>query len=180
MHRLSRQEWIDQADQYALRDQARFRAAAEVLAEAFAKLPEVRAVALFGSVARRLETHVTRRGWELLHHPKDVDLAVWIDRLDNLGALNRIRGAALRTLHAERGLGVAHHQADVFLIEPGTNAYLGRLCIYATCPKGKDPCLVAGCGASRFLQQHEAFEFYADALGEDRIVPLYQRSPAAP
>jgi predicted nucleotidyltransferase len=179
MPRLSRQAWIAREDEYALREQVRFRAAAEAVAQAFATLPAVCTIALFGSVARPLETHVTRRGWELLHHPKDVDLAVWIDRLDDLRALNRARSAAVRDLFAQREIGVAHHQVDVFLIEPGTNAYLGRLCIYGACPKGKDECLVPGCGASPFLQQLEAFEFYPDALNNDRIVLLYQRDAAA-
>ena len=73
-----------------------------------------------------------------------------------------------------------HDQVDVFLIEPETGVYLGRLCNYATCPKGKDDCLTPGCGRAPLLKQHEAFEFYADALNEDRIVRLYEHPVAPP
>jgi hypothetical protein len=176
MPRRSLQEWIAEEDGYATHQQANFRLAAEAVAAAFARLPFVRAVALFGSVAAPLRSEITRRGWEMLHHPKDVDLAVWIDRLDDLAALNRARGSALKDLFAAQGVGVAHHQVDVFLIEPETGAYLGRLCTYATCPKGKDDCLTPGCGRAPLLKQHEAFEFYTDALNDDRIVRLYERA----
>jgi len=153
--------------------------AGQAVAAAFGDLPEVRAVALFGSVARPPKLEVTRRGWELLHHAKDVDLVVWIDRLDNLAALKGARVKALRTLLAERDVGLAHHQVDVFLLEPETNRYLGRLCGFASCPKGHADCAVPGCGRAPFLKQHEDFEFYADALNEDRLVLLYERGGAA-
>ena len=149
--------------------------AAEAVALAFAEIPEVQAVALFGSVAAPPKLEITRRGWELLHHAKDVDLAVWIDRLDNLAALKRARVQALKKLLADHDVGVAHHQVDVFLIEPETDRYLGRLCNFATCPKGKADCAVPGCGQSPFLKQHEEFEFYPDALRKDRVVRLYER-----
>ncbi|HZZ88571.1 MAG TPA: VOC family protein, partial [Caulobacteraceae bacterium] len=114
----------------------------------------------------------------LYHQARDIDLAVWVESVDDLAALGRARGAALRTLLAERGIGVAHHQLDVFLIEPRTNAYLGRLCDYAQCPKGKPACSAPDCGRAKFLQQHEDFVFHPDALDESRIVRLYQRAPS--
>ena len=48
------------------------------------------------------------------------------------------------------GPSVASHQLDVFLIEPGSDRYLGRLCSFSACPKGKRDCLVPGCGAIPF------------------------------
>ena len=155
-----------------------FRLAAEAVAAAFAELPEVLAVALFGSVAQPPNLETTRRSWRLLHYAKDVDLAVWIDRLDDLAALRTARIRALQKLLAEQNVGVAHHQVDVFLIEPETNRYLGRLCGFATCPKGHVDCEVPGCGQAPFLKQHEDFEFYADALSHDRLVSLYERHGA--
>jgi hypothetical protein len=175
MPRLSRQEWEAQQNRYTARRHENFRMAAEAVALAFAEIPEVQAVALFGSVAAPPKLEITRRGWELLHHAKDVDLAVWIDRPDDLAALKRARVQALRKLLAERDIGVADHQVDVFLIEPETDRYLGRLCKFASCPKGHRECEVAGCGQAPFLKQHEDFEFFADALNEDRVVRLYQR-----
>ncbi len=169
-------EWIAEQDKYSRLTHGNFRRAADAVAVAFASLPEVGAVWLFGSVALPLKTGVTRRGWEMLHQCKDVDLAVWVDHTDNLAGLQRARSRALVQLLADHSIGVAHHQVDVFLIEPVSDRYLGRLCTFGTCPKGKPECQVAGCGSWPFLQQHDDFVFYPDALAEDRIVRLYVRS----
>jgi hypothetical protein len=79
-------------------------------------------------------------------------------------------------LQDETGIGVAHHQVDTFLIEPGSNRYLGRLCWYNECPKGKDDCLAPGCGRTKFLKQHIDFRLDPDALAEQRIIRLYDRA----
>jgi hypothetical protein len=155
---------------------------ADAVASAYTKFPEVAAIALFGSVALPLYREVPRfrqyrqAGVELWHECKDVDLAVWIDRLDNLGDLAKAERRAVQRLCNETGIGVAHHQVDTFLIEPGSNRYLGRLCWYNECPKGKRECLVPGCGREKFLQQHAGFTLYADALAKDRIIRLYDRA----
>jgi predicted nucleotidyltransferase len=175
MARRSLEEWIDEQDGYARRRHAEFRRAAEAVAAAFARRPEVRSVRLFGSVARPPRTTRTRRGWEMLHHSKDVDLAVWVDGLDDLAGLNAARSRAVSRLFRETGVGVAHHQLDVFLFEPGSDRYLGRLCSFAVCPKGKPECLTPGCGREPLLRQHEDFTFDPDALTEDRVVRLFDR-----
>jgi predicted nucleotidyltransferase len=175
MGRRPLSEWIAEQDRFARLKHEHFRRGAEVVAAAFARLPEVGAVYLFGSVARPLETWVTRRGSEMLHDCKDVDLAVWVDHTDNLKGLQKARSQALAKLFAERSIGVAHHQVDVFLLEPGSDRYLGRLCSFGSCPKGKRECDVEGCGRSPFLKQHEDFVFYSDALAEDKVVRLYVR-----
>jgi len=173
---------IAEQDEYLLRRQAEFRLAADAVASAFAGFPEVAAIALFGSVAQPLEREVPRyrqyrrAGVELWHECKDVDLAVWIDRLDNLEALAKAERRAVQRFHDETGIGVAHHQVDTFLIEPGSGRYLGRLCWYNQCPKGKRECLVPGCGREKFLKQHEEFTLRADALAEERIIRLYDRT----
>lgn len=41
----------------------------------------------------------------------------------------------------------------------GIAIWLGRLCTFAVCPKGKRQCLVPGCGETKLLQQHEDFVF---------------------
>jgi predicted nucleotidyltransferase len=172
---------IAEQDRYMLARLAAFRRAADAVVTAFATFPEVRAVTLFGSVARPLGREVPRFqrfrrfGIELLHECKDVDLAVLIDGCDNLSALNRARNKAVADTHAAGSLGVAHHQVDVFLFNDGWNNYLGRLCTYGRCPKGKVECLVPGCGSKPFLKQHREFAFRFDALAADRIVPLYER-----
>jgi len=161
--------------------QATFRRAADMIAADLTKIPEVRAVALFGSVARPLAREVPRfqpfkrHRIEILHECGDIDLAIAIDRLDHLAALNRARSRAVINLLKETGIGVAHHQVDVFLFGEGWNDYLGRLCTYGECPKGKVECLTPGCGREPFLKQHEGFVLEPGALATDRAVPLYER-----
>src|SRR5207247_2013948 len=79
----------------------------------------------------------------------------------------------LNALLNEAGIGVAHHQVDVFLFEPGSDRYLGRLCHFGTCPKGKPECRVPGCGAAPFLRQHEDFVFDPRSLEPARCAVLF-------
>src|ERR1700730_3445136 len=161
--------------------QAQFRPAADSIAADLAKTGEVRAITLFGSLARPLVREVPRfqpfkrHRIEILHECGDIDLAIAIDRLDNLAALNRARSRAVINLFKETGIGVAHHQVDIFLFGKGWNDYLGRLCTYAQCPKGKVECLAPGCGRELFLKQHAGFMLDPDALTADRAVPHYER-----
>jgi hypothetical protein len=180
MARVTRKQ-IDEQDRQMLRRQAQFRLAADVVAAALAEVPEVAAVALIGSVARPLWREVPRftpfrtQGIPVWHECKDVDLAVWLDRLDRLKALQRARSHALQRLLQERNVGVAHHQVEMFLMRTGTPDYLGRLCTFGECPKGKSDCAVPGCGREPFLKQHEEFTLWSDALAEARIMRLYER-----
>jgi hypothetical protein len=161
--------------------QAAFRRAADAIAADLAKVKEVRAVALFGSVARPLVREVPRfqpfrrHRIEILHECGDIDLAIAVDRLDNLSALNRTRNRAVIDLFQRAGIGVAHHQVDVFLFAEDWNDYLGRLCSFAQCPKGKVECLTPGCGREPFLKQHEGFVLEPGALAVDRSLTLYER-----
>jgi hypothetical protein len=161
--------------------QAQFRLAADAVTAALAGIPEVAAVALIGSVARPLWREVPRfqpfRYWDVpvWHECKDVDLAVWLDRLDRLQTLNRARSVALHQLFKETQIGVAHHQVEIFILQGEANVYRGRLCSFSRCPKGKRECLVPGCGRDPFLQQHAGFTFWPDALAPDRIMLLFDR-----
>lgn len=163
--------------------QRQFREAAEYVAAAFGRIPSVQKVALFGSVAAPLRKEVPRfrkfrrARQELWHECKDVDLAVWVSDLGNLKALQAARGRAVNRLFEETDIGVADHQVDVFLLEPGTDRYLGRLCVFGECPKEQKPeCRVPGCGAAPFLRQHEGFAFRPDSLRPERILVLFDRS----
>ena len=179
MRRPTRQEIAAQDRQMQDR-QAQFRLAADAVTAALAGVPEVEAVALIGSVARPLWREVPRfqpfRDWDISvwHECKDIDLAVWLDRLDQLQSLNRIRSVALHQLFKEKQIGVAHHQVEIFILQ-GEAAYCDRLCPFSQCPKGKRECLVPGCGRDPFLQQHAGFTFWPDALARDRILHLYDR-----
>lgn len=171
---------IQEQNEYLLRRREHFRIAAERVATAMSGNPAVARVALIGSVAREPYKGIPRfRGFrqasiEVWHESKDVDLAVWVNDLSNLYALRKMVGSTVRDLYDEEGIGVAHHQVEVFMLEPGTDRYLGRLCHFNQCPKGKRECLVPGCGDLPFLQQHVDFEFYDDAL--DGAIILYERA----
>ena len=179
------QNEIDDEDRFRLRHREAFRRAADYVAAAFARLTFVQRVVLFGSVAQppRKETprqrHYRRAGARLWHESKDVDLAVWVSVVSDLKALQRARGRALKDLLVDLEMGVAHHQVDVFLFEPRTDLYLGRLCHFGVCPKDKPECRVAGCGAALFLRQHDGFVFDPRSLGDGRVV-LFDRAKGLP
>ncbi len=181
---LSLEEEAAEEDRLLLRRQEELRDAADYVAAAFARLPVVERVALIGSVAQPLVREVPRfaklhrAGVALWHECRDVDLAVWVSDVSDLGALRKARGHALNALLGETGIGVAHHQVDVFLLEPGSDRYRGRLCHFGTCPKGKPECRVPGCGSALFLRQHEEFVFDARSLDPARSTLLYDRARA--
>lgn len=172
---------IEEQDQYMLRRQRNFRLAADVVTAAFAQLPEVEKVVLFGSVAVPLKKEVPRfrefrrHGIAVWHECKDVDLAVWMRDLDHLRNLQKARSRALNELHQTQNVGVAHHQVEVFIMEPGTDRYVGRLCAFTRCPKDKLECLVPGCGDTPFLKQQKGFVFSKDALAAEKIITLFDR-----
>jgi hypothetical protein len=172
---------IAKQNQYLLKRQADFRRAADYVAAGLARHPAVAKVALFGSVAVPLVKEMPRfreyrrAGIAVWHECKDLDLAVWLEDLAGLREMQRIVRDALKTLLGETGVGVAHHQVDAFLLRQPNGSYLGRLCKFAQCPKGKPKCLVPGCGQPPLLQQHEDFALAPEALRPDRVVVLYDR-----
>lgn len=173
---------IEEQNRYLLARQREFRLAADVVARALARFSEVEAIAVIGSVAVPLWKEVPRfsefrrEGIEVWHECGDLDLAVWVESQSRLGELRRTSVRALRDAY-ETGLGVsvANHQLDVFLFEPGTDRYLGRLCSYSSCPKGKQDCLAPGCGEVPFNKQIEGFRPYADLLAGTDASMLYRR-----
>jgi hypothetical protein len=178
-------EEIEEEDRFRLRHREAFRRAADYVSAAFAGLSFVQRVVLFGSVAQPpwRETPRQRRyrraGALLWHESKDVDLAVWVSEVSRLKSLQRARSRALNDLLRDLEMGVAHHQVDVFLFEPRTDRYLGRLCHYGVCPKQKLECRVARCGAALFLRQHDGFVFDPRSLENGGIV-LFDRAKGPP
>ena len=173
---------IDEQNRFLLRTQHDFRRAADIVTDALMAFEEVEAIAVIGSVAKSLWKEVPRfaefrrAGIEVWHECKDLDLAVWISSQNRLGALRRARDTALRRAYETgRGPGVANHQVDIFLIEPGTDRYLGRLCNFNQCPKGKPPCEVPGCGAMAFNKRVDGFVPHADLLASAAYAMLYRR-----
>ena len=176
-------EDIDEQDGLMLRRQRLFRWAAQAITVALSKMPEVEKVAAFGAVAQPLTKEVPRfrqfrrRGIPILHECGDLDLAVWVSRLDNLKELKRAMGRGLSIVQNSGDGGVAHHQVDVHIFDSVSGEYRGRLCIFGQCPKpGKRECLVPGCGTSLFLQQFAKYHYNrAQFEGEPKVM-LFDRS----
>jgi hypothetical protein len=171
---------IERENRALLDRQRQFRGAADAVTDAWMAFPVVRAIAVIGSVARPLWKEVPRfreyrsRGIELWHECGDLDLAVWLDSLDGLGALRRALARALREMfEADASFGIVGHQVDTFLFEPGSRRYLGRLCSFNQCPKGKRDCQVPGCGAIPFNKVIDGFVPRDDLLLD--AVMLYER-----
>ncbi|QDU36013.1 hypothetical protein Mal4_02960 [Maioricimonas rarisocia] len=187
MSRRPTQKDIERQNAYLLRQQENLRKAGERTARELSEFPEVEKIALFGSVSRPLEKEIPRfseyrrAGIAVYHECKDVDLAVWVRDLSRVREMGKSRTKAVNDLLAEDRIGIAHHQVDIFLIEPGTNRYLGRVCNFNQCPKArKNECLVPGCGDTPFVRQHAEFTFEADALSPDRSIILFDRSAETP
>jgi hypothetical protein len=173
---------IEEQNQSMLRRQREFRVAADVVTDAWMAFPEVRAVAVIGAVAKALWKEIPRfsdfrrAGIEVWHECGDLDLALWIDSQDRLGALRRAAALALRAaFESGAGTSVVSQQLDIFLIEPGSERYLGRLCSFNACPKDKQECLVPGCGAIPFNKRIAEFTPRADLLEPARYAMLYER-----
>ena len=173
---------IEEQNRSLLQQQHDFRQAADVVTDALSAFEEVEAVAVIGSVAKPLWKEVPRfrefrrADIEVWHECKDLDLALWISSQHRLGTLRRTRDVALqRAYEGGTGRGVVGHQVDIFLIEPGTDRYLGRLCSFNACPKGKLDCRVPGCGAIPFNKCIDGFVPHADLLASASYAMLYQR-----
>jgi hypothetical protein len=173
---------VESQNRYLLDRQRQFRLAADIVADAWMSFPEVCAVAVIGSVAKPLWKEIPRfrefrrSGIELWHECGDLDLALWVDAQHRLGELRRAATHALRqAFEAGLGMSIASHQLDVFLFEPGSDRYLGRLCSFNQCPKGKRDCLVPGCGEIPFNKRVDGFEPHDDLLMASVDAMLYRR-----
>ncbi len=177
------EEDIDAENTRGLRRQCLYRWAAQSVAVAMSKLPEVRKVAAFGAVAQPLEMEVPRfrefRRYriEVLHECADLDLAVWTANLPGLKELKRAMSSGLSVVQNTAWGGVANHQVDVHILDAESGAYRGRLCSFGQCPKPrKMQCLVPGCGAQPFLQQFERYRFNSAQFEGEPKVTLFDRT----
>lgn len=172
---------IRRANEDSLRRRNNFTVAADYVATAFSSIPAVHRIVLFGSVAAPpykesyLHAHNENTGVEVYHMCADIDLAVWIDTTQSIGDLRGARIDALSRLMSEKGIGVAHHQVDVFILDKRDDRYLGRLCIFRKCPAGKYVCGADGCGSPRFLRIHEGFNFTMSTMESSYPKCLYVR-----
>jgi hypothetical protein len=168
-----------------------FRRFAGLFAPLAARLDFVERVVLFGSVAAPLQKEVPRFSRmrrahvAVWHECKDLDLAVWVGDLARLRELKRALIDATNRwqaiANAETLPGIAAHQVDVFIMEPGNDRYRGNLCHFGQCPKGKPECAVTGCGAQPFLRLYRDFDFDPRAPFGPHAVVLFARPlPDAP
>jgi hypothetical protein len=174
------EELVEEDNARARRRRERLRTAGDAVAAALAEVPCVQKVVLFGSVVRDPETIWRRyRGYGRVAVERrcgDADLAVWVSDLTELATLQRVRNKTAGRLDRELELGVPHHQIEIFLMEPGTDRYLGRLCTTNACPRpGKEECWTTGCGAPLHLKQIDGFAFRPEALSPDRSEVLFER-----
>lgn len=178
-----RRSAIEAENKFMLKRQHAFRQAADVLTDALMEFSEIEAIAVIGSVAKPLWKEIPRfpefrrAGIEIWHECGDLDLAVWITSLDRLAIIRRARGKALRDAYAAGKLpnGVVDHEAEIFLIEPGSDRYLGRLCYFNTCPKENRDCLVPGCGTIPFNKIVDGFVPHVDLLAAAEHSTLFRR-----
>jgi len=155
---------IEDQNRRMLARQREFRLAADVVTDALVEFAEVQAVAVIGSVAKPLWKEVPRfrefraERIKIWHECSDLDLALWVGSQERLGQLRRAAVIALRkAFEFGAEISVVSHQLDIFLIEPASDRYLGRLCSFSECPKGKLPCLVPGCGTIPFNRRFPEF-----------------------
>jgi hypothetical protein len=176
------EEEIEDENGTLLRHQCLFRWAAQSIAVALSDVPEVRRVAAFGAVAQPLKMEVPRfrefrrHRIQVFHECADVDLAVWMTRVDKLQDLKRALQRGVAFVQGTAYGGVAHHQVDVHILDEGTDCYRGRLCFFSECPKRRKPeCLVPGCGVAPFLRQFEEYHFEPLRFQAAPKVVLYDR-----
>ncbi len=174
---------IEEQNRYMVERQRQFRLAADIVTDSWMAFAEVQAVALIGSVAKPLWKEIPRfkefrdQGIKVWHECADVELAIWIDSQHRLGELRRASDRALRSaFESGIGMSVVAHQLDVFLIEPASDRYIGRLCSFSQCPKGKRECSVPGCGAFPFNKRVEEFAPHDDLLAPAAYATLYRRT----
>jgi hypothetical protein len=174
---------IEEQRQWLLLQQKRFRQAAEWVARKLSALPSVRKIVLCGSVANPLAEEIPRfqrfRRWRIAlpHECHDVDLAVWLDDFSHLKSIQTTKRLALDALAKTEDFHVAPHQVDTFLFNATDNAYAGRLCHFATCPKGKRECDDDLCGRVPYLKHMKGFAMLPKALSPERSLVLFDSNP---
>lgn len=174
---------IAEQNSILLRRYRNFRNVADLVVRAWHRHPDVVAVSLVGSVARKPWKEVPRfepyrrRRIELWHECGDLDLAVWVSGTRDLNTLRKAQAKAVSSFRDELGGGVASHQVEAFLLDSHTSKYLGRLCQFGRCPKpGKWQCKVPGCGSAPFLRKVRGFQWRRETIAKDRSVRLFDRS----
>jgi hypothetical protein len=173
---------ILEADQAMLRRQSEFRKAAVALTSVLARMPEVSEVRLFGSVALPLWKEVPRharlrhRRIRTFHECANIDLAVWVTSPEIAPQIRKTCSQLVNDLNQQDiHLGIAHHTFSIHLLQQPGSRYLGMVCHYNQCPKGKPECQVPGCGTYRLVQVLPWFQLKPARLNEFNSQLLFKR-----
>jgi len=165
-------------DKAALRRYQGFLYAAVKLAEKLSKFSEVERIALFGSLAKppfRERYRYKKRIWAF-HEPKDVDLAIWLSSLDNLGSMRRTLAMLIPSV-IKKAPGICEGAMELFVFSSTSSKYLGRVCHYKQCPRSGGNCMIEGCGTPRHLRIENDFTLRPDAVSRFNSQVLFERTP---
>ena len=163
----------DISDASALRRQRAFRWAAQSIAILLDDYSTVEKVSAFGSVALPLSAEASR----CLHYCKDLDLAIWLTKFENLRGLRTVIGAGVRQIEELRCAYIEPYEVDVHLFDFESGEYRGRLCFFSDCPKRKRwECRVPGCGKRKFLRKLWKEQFNPPRFAAEPKVILLDRA----
>jgi cupin 2 domain-containing protein len=181
-NRLIRQT-EDGEDKNALKQHQSFIAVASELAGRLTSHSEIERISLFGSLARPpvLEPHpyskrLRDRGIHIFHTPKDIDLAIWLSSLDNLGAIRKTMTKTVSDM-AEQTPGLCDGSVELFAFDHQSGKYLGRICHFSKCPKEHTDCFIQGCGTPKHLKTMKDFVLHPEAMSRVNSQILYERRP---
>lgn len=173
---------IAEQDALMLQRQVDLRKAAVSFASRIETIPGVQKMWLFGSVALPLWKEVPRfrrfiaRRVKIYHHCHTIDLALEVTDKNCAPALRKAIVANCRELvEAKRYLGVEHHMFCLHLVDQATKRYLGMVCHFNQCPKGKPECHVPGCGSLKHVRILPWFKFKPHRLNQHNSLVLLER-----
>ena len=181
-NRLIRQT-EDTEDKNALKQHQSFIVVALELAERLTEHPEIERISLFGSLARPpiLEPHpyskrLRDRGVHIFHSPKDIDLAIWLSSLTNLGAIRKMMTKTVSDM-AEQTPGLCDDAVELFVFDHRSGTYLGRICHFNKCPKEHTDCFIQGCGTPKHLKTMKDFVLHPEAISRVNSEIVFERTP---
>jgi cupin 2 domain-containing protein len=155
-----------------------FLYAALKLASQLSEFSEVERIALFGSLAKppfRERYRYNKRIWAF-HEPKDIDLAIWLSSLDNLGSMRRTLAMLIPSV-IKKSPGICEGAIELFVFSCPSSKYLGRVCHYKQCPRGDSNCMIEGCGKPPHLRIEHDFTLRPDAVSRINSQVLFERTP---
>ena len=152
--------------------------AAVEMAKHLTDFPEVEKIALFGSLAKppyRKRLPIRKRIWTF-HNPRDIDLAVWLSSLENLGDMRKALVALVKDI-TQKVPGLCEGSIELFVFDSKSSKYLGRVCHYRECPRQGMECMTKGCGKPKHLKKMADFKLVPDAVSRLYSQLLFERHP---